>query len=43
MSGVPLKQAAPRITTNIRLGTRTDRDRSIEDKIRSAQDKIRLL
>ena len=37
------QMGAPRITTNIRLGTRTDRDQSIEDKIRSAQDKIRLL
>ena len=34
------QMGAPRITTNIRLGTRTDRDQSIEDKIRSAQDKI---
>ncbi len=37
------QMGAPRITTNIGLGTRTDRDQSIEDKIRSAQDKIRLL
>jgi uncharacterized protein (TIGR00106 family) len=31
---------APRIATTIRLGTRTDRDQSMEDKIRSVQAKL---
>jgi uncharacterized protein (TIGR00106 family) len=30
----------PRISSSIRLGTRIDRDQSIEDKIRSVQEKI---
>jgi len=31
---------APRIATTITLGTRTDRDQSMEDKIRSVQAKL---
>lgn len=31
---------APRITTTIKLGTRTDRDQSMEDKLRSVQEKL---
>lgn len=31
---------APRISTNIRVGTRTDRDQTMEDKVRSVQDKL---
>jgi uncharacterized protein (TIGR00106 family) len=31
---------APRITTTIKLGTRTDRAQSMEDKIRSVQEKL---
>lgn len=31
---------APRITTTIKLGTRTDRNQSMEDKVRSVQDKL---
>ena len=31
---------APRITTTIKLGTRTDRQQSIEDKVRSVQEKL---
>jgi uncharacterized protein (TIGR00106 family) len=31
---------APRISTTIRLGTRVDRDQTIEDKIRSVQEKL---
>jgi uncharacterized protein YqgV (UPF0045/DUF77 family) len=31
---------APRISTNIRVGTRTDREQTIAGKIRSAQEKI---
>jgi len=31
---------APRITTTIKLGTRTDRDQVMEDKIKSVQDKL---
>jgi len=34
------EMGAPRITTTIKLGTRTDRDQSMEDKIRSVQDKL---
>jgi uncharacterized protein (TIGR00106 family) len=30
----------PRISTTIRLGTRTDREQTIEDKIRSVQEKL---
>jgi uncharacterized protein (TIGR00106 family) len=31
---------APRITTTIKLGTRTDRNQSMEDKIRSVREKL---
>lgn len=31
---------APRITTTIKLGTRTDRNQSMEDKVRSVQEKM---
>lgn len=31
---------APRITTTVKLGTRTDREQTMEDKIRSVQEKI---
>ncbi|MBU5612224.1 MTH1187 family thiamine-binding protein [Geomonas azotofigens] len=31
---------APRITTTVKLGTRTDREQSMEDKIRSVQEKM---
>jgi uncharacterized protein (TIGR00106 family) len=31
---------APRITTTIKLGTRTDRTQSMEDKVRSVRDKL---
>jgi uncharacterized protein (TIGR00106 family) len=34
------EMGAPRITTTIKLGTRTDRSQSIEDKIKSVQDKL---
>ena len=30
---------APRITTSIKVGTRTDRDQSMQDKINSVSDK----
>jgi uncharacterized protein (TIGR00106 family) len=30
----------PRISSTLRLGTRTDRDQTIEDKIRSVQEKL---
>lgn len=32
---------APRISTTIRLGTRTDREQTIEDKMRSVEEKLR--
>lgn len=31
---------APRVHTNIKLGTRTDREQSLEDKVQSVQDKM---
>ena len=31
---------APRITTTIKLGTRTDRAQSMEDKVRSVREKL---
>jgi len=31
---------APRITTTIKLGTRTDRAQTMEDKVRSVQEKL---
>lgn len=35
------RMGAPRISTTIRLGTRTDRAQSMDDKIRSVQEKLR--
>jgi len=32
---------APRISTNIKLGTRTDRDQTMDDKIISVQEKLK--
>jgi uncharacterized protein (TIGR00106 family) len=34
------EMGAPRITTSIRMGTRTDREQTIDDKLRSAQQKM---
>lgn len=31
---------APRITTTIKMGTRTDRNQTMEDKVRSVQEKL---
>jgi len=31
---------APRISTNLRLGTRTDRAQTLEDKVRSVTEKL---
>ncbi len=31
---------APRITTTIKAGTRTDRDQTMEDKVRSVREKL---
>ena len=33
------EMGAPRITTTIKLGTRVDRDQTMEDKIRSVEEK----
>ena len=33
------EMGAPRITTTIKLGTRTDRDQSMDDKVRSVERK----
>ncbi|HEX9879142.1 MAG TPA: MTH1187 family thiamine-binding protein [Candidatus Binatia bacterium] len=32
---------APRISTSMRLGTRTDREQSVEDKVQSVASKLR--
>ena len=32
---------APRITTSIKVGTRTDREQTMEDKVRSVEEKLR--
>lgn len=37
------EMGAPRITTTIKLGTRTDRDQTMEDKVKSVQDKLQGL
>jgi uncharacterized protein YqgV (UPF0045/DUF77 family) len=34
------KMGAPRISTTIKLGTRTDRDQTMEDKVKSVQEKL---
>ena len=34
------EMGAPRITTSMRLGTRTDRDQSMADKVRSVEHKL---
>jgi uncharacterized protein (TIGR00106 family) len=34
---------APRVSTNLRCGTRTDRDQSLDDKVRSVEEKLRPL
>jgi uncharacterized protein (TIGR00106 family) len=34
------EMGAPRIATTIRLGTRTDRDQTMQDKIRSVEEKV---
>ncbi len=31
---------APRVSTTLKLGTRVDRDQSIEDKVRSVKEKV---
>jgi len=33
----------PRISSTIRLGTRTDREQTMEDKIKSVQEKLRSI
>ncbi|NTV45805.1 MAG: MTH1187 family thiamine-binding protein [Chlorobiales bacterium] len=35
------EMGAPRITTSIRVGTRTDRDQTMEDKIKSVEMKLK--
>jgi uncharacterized protein (TIGR00106 family) len=34
------EMGAPRISTTIRLGTRTDRDQTMEDKVKSVEGKL---
>ena len=35
------KSGVPRISTTMRFGTRTDRDQTMQDKIRSVEDKLK--
>jgi len=35
------EMGAPRITATIKLGTRTDRSQSLDDKVRSVEEKLR--
>jgi len=34
------EMGAPRITSTVHVGTRTDRDQSIDDKVRSVEEKL---
>ena len=34
------QMGAPRVMTSIKVGTRSDRDQTLEDKIRSVQEKL---
>ena len=34
------RMGAPRVSTTVRLGTRTDREQTIEDKVRSVEEKL---
>ena len=34
------QMGAPRVITTIKLGTRTDRDQTLEDKVRSVESKL---
>lgn len=34
------QMGAPRVTTTMKLGTRTDREQTMEDKIKSVRDKM---
>ncbi|MCA9787656.1 MAG: thiamine-binding protein, partial [Candidatus Cloacimonetes bacterium] len=34
------RMGAPRVTTSIRMGTRTDRVQGLDDKVRSVEDKL---
>jgi len=34
------EMGAPRISTNMRFGTRTDREQSLEDKVKSVEEKL---
>ena len=35
------EMGAPRISTNIRIGTRTDREQTMDDKIKSVEEKLK--
>jgi uncharacterized protein YqgV (UPF0045/DUF77 family) len=34
------EMGAPRVSTTIRLGTRMDKDQSLDDKVRSVKEKL---
>jgi uncharacterized protein (TIGR00106 family) len=36
------EMGAPRITSTVKMGTRTDREQSMEDKVNSVRDKMSL-
>ena len=35
------KMGAPRVSSSVRIGTRTDREQTMEDKVRSVEEKLR--
>ena len=35
------EMGAPRISTTLKLGTRTDRDQTMDDKVRSVEEKLK--
>jgi uncharacterized protein YqgV (UPF0045/DUF77 family) len=35
-----MQMGVPRISTNIRVGTRTDREQTMDDKVRSVEEKL---
>jgi uncharacterized protein (TIGR00106 family) len=34
------EMGAPRVSTNLKIGTRTDRDQKMQDKVRSVENKL---
>jgi uncharacterized protein YqgV (UPF0045/DUF77 family) len=40
VAGLKTAMGVPRISTNMRLGTRTDREQTMEEKVRSVTEKL---